>query len=216
MKKKRLAPGKERREQRAIRERELAEAIAREQARLGGMPLYGVLYVDPPWDWESYDPITGMQKAPLYPKMTVARIIAMKDRLPAAKDCVLFLWTTVPMRSAAMRVMEEWGFEPKSEWIWRKMTKDGTRPKPGTGYWDINIHEILLIGTKGSPVAPAPGTQPLSIIDAPVGEHSEKPAIFAELIAKHYPNVPKLEMFARRQREGWDVWGVEVESTTVL
>jgi hypothetical protein len=32
---------------------------------------------------------------------------------------------------------------------------------------------------------------------------------FAEHIARLFPNVPKLEMFAREKRDGWDVWGNE-------
>jgi N6-adenosine-specific RNA methylase IME4 len=30
------------------------------------------------------------------------------------------------------------------------------------------------------------------------------------MIERLYPNVPKLEMFARKPRDGWDVWGNEV------
>jgi N6-adenosine-specific RNA methylase IME4 len=45
---------------------------------------------------------------------------------------------------------------------------------------------------------------------SPIGEASEKPAVFAEMIERHFPNVPKLEMFARKARDGWAVWGNEV------
>jgi N6-adenosine-specific RNA methylase IME4 len=48
------------------------------------------------------------------------------------------------------------------------------------------------------------------VIEAPRGRHSEKPVAFAEVIERLYPNVPKLEMFARAPRAGWDVWGNEV------
>jgi N6-adenosine-specific RNA methylase IME4 len=48
------------------------------------------------------------------------------------------------------------------------------------------------------------------LIEAPRGEPSEKPALFAEMIERHWPNTPKLEMFARQPRDGWDSWGNEV------
>jgi len=63
---------------------------------------------------------------------------------------------------------------------------------------------------KGDVPAPAPGEQMPQIVYAPVGQHSEKPAIFAEMIEKMFPNVPMIELFARRRRPGWAVWGNEV------
>ena len=74
----------------------------------------------------------------------------------------------------------------------------------------VVAREILLIGTLGNIPAPSPGEQPPQLIAAPRGRHSEKPAIFAEHIERLYPNVPKLEMFARVARPGWDAWGNEV------
>ena len=71
------------------------------------------------------------------------------------------------------------------------------------------MHELLLVGTRGDVPAPALGMQVSSVIEAPRGRHSEKPAIFAEHIERLYPNTPKLEMFARKARPGWDVWGNE-------
>jgi N6-adenosine-specific RNA methylase IME4 len=53
------------------------------------------------------------------------------------------------------------------------------------------------------------------VIEAPRGEPSEKPEIFAEMIERHWPNVPKLEMFARKPRNGWDSWGNEVTSEDI-
>ena len=59
--------------------------------------------------------------------------------------------------------------------------------------------------------APAPGEQPDSVIQAAQGKHSEKPDIFAQLIEQMFANCRRLEMFARKPRAGWDVWGNEAE-----
>lgn len=133
--------------------------------------------------------------------MTLDEIKALK--VPAADSAVLFMWGTVPMAMQAHEVMAAWGFTYKSQIVWVK-------PRPGTGYWVRNRHEVLLIGTRGNIPAPAPGDQPPSVIEAPLGRHSEKPAIFYEIIEKMFPTLPKVELFARKKRKDWTVWGNEV------
>jgi MT-A70 len=63
---------------------------------------------------------------------------------------------------------------------------------------------------RGDIPAPAPGSQWPSVIEAQGGAHSEKPDVFYDLIEAYFPNLPKLELFARRRREGWDAWGNEI------
>jgi N6-adenosine-specific RNA methylase IME4 len=77
------------------------------------------------------------------------------------------------------------------------------------GFWFRSRHEILLVATKGNVPAPAHGTQWASVVEAPRGRHSEKPAIFYELIEAYFPSLPKIELFARAARANWDRWGNE-------
>jgi N6-adenosine-specific RNA methylase IME4 len=90
----------------------------------------------------------------------------------------------------------------KSSFCWVK-------DKAGTGYWNRNKHEILLLGTRGHPPAPAPGMQNDSVYYTPVGRHSEKPERAYEIIEKMFPTLPKIEMNARAARPGWVSWGLE-------
>jgi N6-adenosine-specific RNA methylase IME4 len=131
-------------------------------------------------------------------------------RPPAAPDCVLFLWATVPMLALAIDLMRAWDFTYKSQCVWIKLNADGSRHK-GNGYWFRNSHELLLVGTRGKPPAPAMGTQPEPIVDAWVGRrHSEKPAIIRQMIERVFPTLPKFEMFARgKAPKGWTFWGNE-------
>jgi len=190
-------------QRRAEREAQLAATTVKASQTLGAK-LYGVVYADPPWRQEVYSRETGLDRAAdnHYPTLTLAQLAALE--LPAAKDCVLFLWTTVAQLANAMRLVEQWGFEYRSAHIWRK-------PDIGTGYWVRENAELLLIATRGTVPAPAPGQQLPCAIEAPRGAHSEKPEVFAEIIERLYPNTPKLEMFARKPRGGWDGWGNEVE-----
>lgn len=179
------------------------EALATRQRALP-KKLFGVIQADPAWRFEPYSRETGMDRAPEnhYPTQETADIKALPVGTLAANDCVLFLWATPAMLQEALQVMRFWGFEYKSQVVWRK-------DRVGTGYWFRSRHEVLLVGTRGNVPAPAPGTQWDSVIDAPVGEHSAKPDVFYELIEDYYPNLPKIELNARRLRQGWEAWGLE-------
>ena len=120
----------------------------------------------------------------------------------AAENCALFLWATVPMLPHALEVMAAWGFEYRTNWAWVK-------DKIGTGYWNRNRHELLLLGVRGSPPAPAFGSQWTSVIEAITGRHSEKPTEVYKMIEDYFPNLPKIELNARAAREGWEAWGAE-------
>ena len=189
----------EKKERRAEREAELAAVqTALPQKR------YGVVLADPEWKFEPYSRETGMDRAAdnHYPTSDLDVIKQRGVADIAAGDCVLFLWATVPMLPQALDVMAAWGFVYKSQLVW-------TKDKIGTGYWFRNQHEILLVGTRGSVPAPAPGTQAPSVLHAPVGAHSEKPDAALDLIERYFPSLPKIELNARRARAGWDAWGYE-------
>jgi N6-adenosine-specific RNA methylase IME4 len=103
----------------------------------------------------------------------------------------------------AVIVMRGWGFAYKSNFVWVK-------DELGTGFWNRNRHELLLIGTRGRIPAPAPGTQWGSVIEAPRREHSRKPDAVFELIESYFPNLPKIELNRRGSpRPGWAAWGNE-------
>jgi N6-adenosine-specific RNA methylase IME4/ParB-like chromosome segregation protein Spo0J len=168
---------------------------------------YGVILVDPEWKDEVWSEETGMDRhASNHYPTSDAEVIASRDVSSiAAKDCVLWMWTTNQHLRVALGVMEAWGFEYKSNYCWGK-------EHISTGRWNRSKHELLLIGTRGSIPCPAPGTQWDSLIMAPRGKHSEKPECFLEMIETYFPNIPKIELNRRGPaRPGWDAWGNEAE-----
>ncbi|WP_244564371.1 MT-A70 family methyltransferase [Rhizobium sp. RU36D] len=180
---------------------------------------YPIIYADPPWQFGVRSEVTGRDKSAEnhYPTMPTGAICDLFPEIgaPAKADCVLFLWATNPMLPDGLRVMEAWGFTYVHHWIWDKEVA-------GTGYWGRDRHELLLIGKRGSPVAPLPGTQPQTVHREAKGQHSAKPQFFAETIEHLFPGVPKLELFNRRESlvEGdvrlngkWDFWGFEAAGT---
>lgn len=189
---------------------EKQERRANHERVLGAMQMslpnkrYGVILADPEWRFEVWGE-NGLDRAPdnHYPTSPIEAIKARPVQDIAARDCVLFLWATVPILAHALDVMAAWGFQYKSHFAWVK-------EREGTGYWSRNLHELLLIGVRGNVPAPAPGTQWPSAITAPAGRHSEKPDQFYALIEAYFPTLPKIELNARRLRAGWDAWGNEV------
>jgi N6-adenosine-specific RNA methylase IME4 len=176
-------------------------------ARQAALPdrRYGVIYADPEWRFDVWSRDSGMDRAAdnHYPTSPIDVICARQVATIAAADCVLFLWATAPMLPEGLRVVSEWGFRYVSHFIWNK-------DRIGTGYWNRNKHELLLIGTRGDIPAPAMGTQWDSVIDAPLGGHSAKPEAFLELIEAYFPSLPKIELNRRGPtRPGWDAWGNE-------
>lgn len=216
------------RETRAGREAELG-------ARQRELPdkKFGVILADPEWEFTTFSAVTGMDRSPAnhYPTSTEKEISARDVQKISAKDCLLALWVTDLARG--IRVMEMWGFEYKSYFVWVKdivpIIEDGAGRMfkevgpAGTGYWNRDRDELLLIGTRGQVPAPAMGTQGESVIfaarprleGATRGRHSAKPAEVHEWLERHYPTLPKIELNSRAARPGWECWGFEAPQETL-
>jgi N6-adenosine-specific RNA methylase IME4 len=118
----------------------------------------------------------------------------------ATDEAILFVWTTSPYLVEALQVVLAWGFKYKTNIAWVK-------DKVGLGYVVRNRHELLLVATRGDIPSPLPANRPSSVIEAPRREHSRKPDEAYELIERMYPELPKIELFARQARPGWACWG---------
>jgi N6-adenosine-specific RNA methylase IME4 len=123
-----------------------------------------------------------------------------------APDAVLFCWRVASQVEEAYRVVRAWGFLPKSEIVWRKLTKHG-KPHFGMGRIVRAAHEACIVATRGKPVPKVLNMR--SVFEAPVGRHSEKPGVFYDRVEELFDG-PYLELFARRCRRGWVCLGDEV------
>jgi N6-adenosine-specific RNA methylase IME4 len=164
---------------------------------------YTVILADPPWQYESVRDLARAIENH-YPTLPLERICQLPVGEIAAPDCVLFLWATSPMLPAALEVVRTWGFTYRTSLVWVK-------DRLGLGFWARICHELLLIAVRGQPRCPAPALRPVSVIQAPRGRHSEKPEVVRELIERMFPEAARLELFCRRARRHWTVWGNEVE-----
>lgn len=129
----------------------------------------------------------------------------------ADRDCVLFLWATFPKLPEALQVIKAWGFQYKSvAFVWLKQNKSGSGWFYGLGFWTRGNAEICLLATKGKPHRHSNRVH--QFIISPLREHSQKPDEARGKILELMGDLPRLELFARKKADGWDVWGNEVIS----
>ena len=165
---------------------------------------FSTIIADPPWSDASF----GASRH--YPVMSQEQICAMGPALAPllADDALLWLWVANANVTDGHEVMAAWGFHYRSMLTWAKTGRLGMgRPLR-------NTTEHVLLGVRGKPEIRfhSQGTWMV----APVAEHSHKPEELHVIAERVGPDGPRLELFARRPRLGWHVWGNEVESDVPL
>lgn len=162
---------------------------------------YKVIVIDPPWNYQDdsvYD-ADGFRGTCLYPTMSIEQIKEIK--LPVEDDCVLWLWTTNKHIFDCRDILNEWGFEIKSIVTWDK-------EHIAIGRWLRSQTEHCILAIKGKPYFN--NTKWSTLIREKRTTHSTKPEIFYKMVDEICAG-RKLDYFARKKREGWDVYGDEVK-----
>lgn len=181
----------------------LARKIETEQRTNGAVdvPLpqgvYRCIEADPPWALAANEGKSAVAK---YNVMTLEAIKAMGPQVleRAADDCHLWLWAINPMLPEALEVMSAWGFAYKACLTWVKSNGFGT------GHYLRGATEHCLLGVRGS--LKCLRNDQRTYFESPRTDHSRKPEEFYDIIDTLSPG-PRLRLFARSQREGWDSWG---------
>jgi N6-adenosine-specific RNA methylase IME4 len=171
---------------------------------------YRTIVADPPWalEWNANVGIGRSGRSGLpYPTMTVEEICQLPVAAAAERDAHLWLWTTATFLWDAPRVALSWGFRPTYTLVW---TKAGL----GVGGRFRHTVEYCLFCERGAQLPVTRRDLPTHFA-WPRGRHSAKPEHFIDLVESVSPS-PYLEMFSRRHRIGWDVWGDESANTSTL
>ena len=133
----------------------------------------------------------------------------------ADTDCALFLWATFPQLPEALRLIRAWGFSYKTvAFVWLKTNRKARTWFYGLGFWTRSNAEICLLATKGHPKRQAANIHQLIV--SPVERHSKKPDEARDRIVALMGDLPRIELFARQETPGWEVWGNEVNSDIKL
>lgn len=181
------------------------------------MGTYRTIVADPPWEIDDKIRPAGRRQGRTerpYEFMSIEELHAVPVADWAADDCALFMWSTRRnfRDGVATALARAWGFEPCGEVIWGlRSTGLGT---PGLA----NDHEPILIARHGRPEWTAQRPMGVHFWRQPYypkggGKiHSAKPDAFLDHVEAWSPG-PYLELFARRERLGWDTWGNESLNT---
>ncbi len=177
---------------------QLEDTAAREAKALEG--VYDVIVIDPPWPMTKIErDVSPKQVEFPYPTMTVEELEALT--IPCADDCHVWLWTTQKYLPSAFRLLEAWGLKYVCTFVWHK--PGGFQPY---GLPQYNA-EFALYARRGSPVFVDTKALP-ACFAAPRGQHSEKPEEFYEIVRRVTAG-RRLDMFNRREIQGFDGWGNE-------
>jgi len=174
------------------------------------MNKYRTILADPPWNQKmagNYNRRKKTTKSLPYDSMSLEKIKALPINELAEEGCHLWLWTTNQFLRQAFDVMESWGFKYLSTITWVKPS--------GCGNWFVSRTQHLLFGYKNKCQFNKQRYKPTVVHTSLPKRHSEKPEEFYELIESISDN-PKLELFARKERDGWDIFGDEVLSNIEL
>ena len=168
---------------------------------------YNIIYADPPWSYKGK--MMNSSVTDHYSVMTINDICNLPVKKIANKNCILFMWVTLPKLNEFMKVVNAWGFEYKSTaFVWCKKNKISDSFFLGLGRWTRANPEICILATKGKTKRLSQSIRQLQVF--PIQEHSKKPNKFRDLIIELVGNLTRIELFAREKTEGWDVWGNEV------
>lgn len=185
------------------------------------MKKYKIIYADPPWDYADQ----GCQgtMANHYKGMSLEDLKRLHVNKITDKNCILFMWATYPMYAEALEIIGKWGFKYKTiAFQWLKLDPVALTPFFGLGRWTRGNTEPCLLATKGKPKRISADV--FQLIQSSRHKHSRKPAEARKRIVQLMGDLPRIELFARKETllfdadcfEGWDVWGNEVDSDIEL
>lgn len=190
------------------------------------MKKYKVIYADPPWRYGSKSIINDCQGDAThgessklenaYDTMNIKDIKNLPIKNIIDKDCACFLWCTDSHLKEGIEVLEAWGFKYKTiafNWI-KKTNKNNICYNVAP--WTLKSSEICLFGTRGAMTKYKKSNNVKQLIESERSQHSKKPEEAIKRIEDLFGEIPRLELFCRFPRNGWDVYGNEVESDLII
>ena len=175
---------------------------------------YSIIYADPPWNYcATGNTIPQRAKGgQSYVPMRMVDLYSLNIKDICEDNCALFMWATAPLLPEAFYLLKCWGFEYKTvAFTWIKKNKKAINTNFwGMGSWTRSNPEFCLLAVKGKPKASSHSIH--SVFESPIEEHSKKPERIKKLIKELCGDLPKIELFARKETEGWDIWGNELNS----
>jgi N6-adenosine-specific RNA methylase IME4 len=176
---------------------------------------YNLIVIDPPWPvlktGNKKDRARGKTRELDYPVMSLWDIQSLSIEKLVSRNpdeaCHIFLWTTQKYLPPALQFIETWGFSYLLTMTWDK--------KNGICVGGFHFRtEFVVVGRCGKRELFKQGVAVPSIFFAKSQWHSQKPQEFYDMV---FPlGDRRLDIFARKPREGWDVMGNEINGKDIL
>jgi len=176
----------------------------------------GTILADPPWQFTNRTGKVAPEHRRLnrYETLKLDEIMAIPVDVACAENAHLYLWVPNALLPEGLKVMEAWGFQYKTNFIWHKIRKDGGPDGRGVGFYFRNTTELILFGVRGRMRTLQPGRSQVNILKTRKREHSRKPDEMYDIIEECSPG-PYLELFARGKHSSqWNVWGNQSDDYT--
>lgn len=177
---------------------------------------YRVIYADSLWHYNNKRTgkrISG-RAVNHYPFMNLPELKDLPVGNLADDNCMLFIWVAFEKLEEGMELMESWGFtyyKILGFFNLVKMNKRNRKSFLGIRYYTSSNCEVCMIGVKGKPIKVSDSVSSVVISHRSLRmEHIRKLDSVREDIVRLCGNVPRIELFARQEVEGWDCWGNEV------
>lgn len=191
------------------------DLMAADLMAAAGGHQFACILADPAWQFINRTGKIAPEHRRLarYGTMTVDEIAALPVAAISAPVSHLYLWVPNALLPDGLRVMAAWGFQYKTNIIWRKIRKDGGSDGRGVGFYFRNVTEVVLFGVRGKNARTLKaGRTQVNYIESRKREHSRKPDEIYPII-EACTTGPRIELFARGVRPGWTVWGDEAADT---
>lgn len=174
---------------------------------------YRVILCDPPWRYQNWSATKHGAAKSHYPCMKTEEIARLPIAKIGAENCALLMWITLPklVEGVHLPIMKAWNFRPVTcAFVWNKTDRNGG-PYVGLGFYVRSGAEVCILGIRGKSPRKKGATCVLQVITAPrIYKHSRKPDEQYERIETLFEG-PYLELFARKERPGWDCLGYEID-----
>ena len=194
---------------------------------------FATVVADPPWDYSrkisgggtsGYSPVHQSRggnrgAANHYSTLTLEELLQLSVYEVVADKAHLYLWTTGAFIVEAHQLAEAWGFSPKGVIPWIKVKRDAASHiqkahgdlhaavRMGMGLYIRWASEFVVFAVRGK--LPTLRKDVNGVVFAERQAHSQKPDELYKLVESASPG-PRLELFARVHRPGYEVWGNEV------
>lgn len=169
---------------------------------------YSIIYADPPWSYNDSGVPGGAEQH--YSTMSIEDIKSLPVSSISEDDSILFIWVTFPLLQEGLDTIKAWGFEYVTlGFNWVKHWKKSMGWFMGLGNYTRSNPEICLIGVRGKKLK-RKNMGICSVVDTPVMDHSKKPDIIRKRIVELMGDLPRIELFARKEFKGWDAFGDEI------